>query len=307
MFAVYLAVVLTADPGALQQAQSLYDELKYPEAAKAIAQVRAQKELPRADLLQALWLEGLCAVSMNRPDDARTPWRELAFLDPDFAPPGELPPKLLTPWYEARGWATTQKHLGFEAKVVNGTLSFTVTADPLKIVTGIRVHLKTGEEEKDFERGVPPQVVPLAGVTAWWAELTGGNGEVLAFSGTAEKPNTVGPEVKVEKEKEQPPPEVHIPTEHNPRLVPLVLGGVAVIAGAVGIATGITSSDAKSKYDQAGRLNDGTIYTLTQRQAASLRSQHDNFAVAANVCFGLAIAAAAAAVIYFFVGPKETW
>lgn len=301
MFAAWLAVVLTADPGALQQAQSLYDELKYPEAAKAVAQVRAQSELSHDDLVHALWLEGLCAVSMNKPDDARSAWRELAFIEPDYAPSGDLPPKLLTPWYEARGWAASQKRLGFSARPENGALRFTVDADPLKIASGVRAHLKKGEAITDVVLGAPPQSAPVDGATQWWAELVGPKGEVLASNGTAEKPNVLVAPVAV------PEAPKYVPSEHNPRLVPLVFAGAAVLAGAVGIGTGITSVGAKSDYDKAGRLNDGTLYTLTQRDADALRSKHDTFAVAANICFSLAIAAAAVAVIYFLVGPKETW
>ena len=305
MVGALLAVAMTAEPGGLQQAQALYEELKYAEAAKAVAQVRADRNLSHADLIQALWLEGLCAVSMNRPDDARLPWRELAFLEPDFSPQGDLPPKLLTPWYEARGWQASQKRLGFEAKADANAITFTLQADPLTLATGVLVHLKKGETVDDLEKGPPPLSVPLAGASAWWAELVSGNAEVLAQSGSADKPNLVaGAEVKVGKEL---PPPVDTPSEHRPRLVPALIGGLAVVSAAVAIGTGLASNDAKSTYDNAARASDGTITGITQKQAAALRSNHDTFAVTANLFIGLAIAAAAVAVIYFLAGPKETW
>jgi len=295
-------VALAAAPE-LQQAQDLYDQLKYAEAAKAVAQARLQPDLTRADLLQALWLQGLCATSMGNPDDARAPWRELAFLDPEFSPTGDLPPKLLTPWYEARGWAASQKKLGFAAKVENGAVQISVQADPLRVVNGARVHVLKGASEDVVKAGTLPQPVPISGATAYWVELIGARGEVLAQLGSAAAPRSINGAAKIDA----PPEEHHTPTERGPRLIPGLLGGgaIALALGAMGF--GVASSNAKNTYDHAPRLNDGTLYTISQRQAATLRSQHDSYAITANVLFGVAAAAAIAAVLYFVLGPREMW
>ncbi len=240
---------------------------------------------------------------MAKLDEARTPWRTLAWLDGNFQPPGELPPKLLTPWYEARGWAASQKPPGFDGHLrPGGALELSLQADPLKLAAGVRLFTRQGDAAPvEVKLGAPPQTQALPGVTAWWAELLGARGEVLVQLGSAEAPRGVEAPVVTRP----PPPPVQV--EHRPRLVPLLLGGGAVVGLGVGIGFGVASNGAQSSFEQAARLSDGTISGLTQRQAASLEADHQRDAAIANVCFVLAAALATAAVLYFILGPRELW
>jgi len=305
MLALWLAATLSAAPG-LDGARQLFEQLKYPEAAKALAKVRSSPDLSHEDLLETLWLQGLCSVSMGNAEEARGPWRTLAYLDPSRQVP-DLPPKLLTVWYESRGWAASQPQLVFDGHVLaDGKLELSVKADPLKLVAGARIHRApaTGEP-KVAKVSAPPQQLPLEGAIGWWAELLGANGEVLAQLGSAAAPRPGQPEVAVTAPP--PPPAPETPSEHRPRLIPLVFGGVALVGAGAGIGLGVASNNAQASFDNATRLGDGTISGLTQRKAYELQSTHQTDAIIANVCFGLAAAAATAALLYFFLGPKELW
>src|SRR4051812_31920323 len=84
----------------LEAAQRAVSELRYPDARPLLAKARLTPSLDRKTLLEILWLQGLVSASLGQGDAARTAFRTLLSIDPDFTPNKEQPPKVMTPFYE---------------------------------------------------------------------------------------------------------------------------------------------------------------------------------------------------------------
>src|SRR5438093_633022 len=96
------AAWLAANPS-LDAARKQVSELHYPQALPLLKKARAVDGLDRTSLLEILWLQGLVNATLGKKDEARDAFRALLLIDVDFKVPSEQPPKVMGPFFEAKG------------------------------------------------------------------------------------------------------------------------------------------------------------------------------------------------------------
>ncbi len=287
----------------LAAAEDLISQVRYADAEKALAAARAQPSNPREVLLRILELQGIVAATLNQAPKARGLFLTLLTLDPPHKLPEGQPPRVKTPFYEAKGMAsegaqmllTTSSDSGPDGAHFHAQLS----ADPLAIAKKVRFHQREAGETAWVDQIAPLEagtasVVGGPGRLEWWVELLGEQDATLLTAGSALKPFADG--VARAKVASAPPEVVAPPPERasnfhvSPAAVGLLAGAAAVTVG--GVVAGVLSKGAASQVDGAVTDGNGVVTGLTQRQAASLKDAAKTDAIVANVCFGVAIALA---------------
>ncbi|HYH98704.1 MAG TPA: hypothetical protein VD972_22320, partial [Hyalangium sp.] len=139
----------TANPE-LSRARQFLEGLRYTEAARALEAARARPGNDRDTLLQILELQGVVAAMLQQPAKARTAFQTLVVLAPDHQLTGDYAPRVVTPFFEAKGWVADQgAALRFEAAPASKThahieaVAVQVKTDFLKLGRGVRFHLNT--------------------------------------------------------------------------------------------------------------------------------------------------------------------
>lgn len=286
------ALVLLAQPNpALEAAQKAVAELRYPDARPLLARARLTPNLDRPTLLEILWLQGLVSVSLGQGDSARQAFRTLLSIEPEYMPAKEQPPKVMTPFYEARGWVATKGPLKLtplpperEGGRVK-RIGFTISSDPLGLVMGVRLHVE-GESNThaDLLKLKATRDVDAAEVS-WWAELIGERDAVLEVLGSVEHP-IVDKGVDVQDLPVTPPQPPVVIQEPAPRpplrtyaYVAFGVGGLSLVGGAVfaGLAASLTAQLKGVMRDASG-----AVTSLTQVQAFALNAQERTDAMLAN-------------------------
>jgi len=312
---VVAAVLSQAQQAHLQAARAAMDELKYPEARALLQKARQQQGLEREELVQILWMQGLVAASMNQPDLARSYFRTLFAIEPEHKPERDYPPKIMSPYYEARGWIATNKPLGFAKAepVVEGgrvrRIGVTIQADPLALVTGVRIWVAGAEmKELDFGKDLAAWLDVDAERVSWWAELIGERNATLASLGSEKQPLVDA--AKAADPEAQPAPAAALPqAEDSPPTPPLRLGAYAAAAGAiasfgVGLVFGIRSNNMKNALQSRTYDADGVVIGWMQMEAIQLELQQRREAGVANAMIATAVVLAAAAVVLFIMGRE---
>jgi hypothetical protein len=318
------SVLLLASNPALDSARERVRELKYNAAGPLLAKAREVSGNDHAQVLEILWLQGLVAATLNRKDDARTVFRQLLLLEPDFKVQGDLPPKVMTPFYEAKNWAATNGPLMLVLEGGTGQVAARVEHDALSLARGVRFWVRSAKGAwVEHRTGVAQATVtlPPPGPHEVWAELLGERDAVIALSGSAEKPLQVGlppaapvvraePEAPVATAPPPPPPpppvvEASSPTgeSHTARWVGLGAGAAALVSFGVGALFGSFSRQAAAQLTGLQMMHMGTPVTeLSQADAFALNDRLKTDAVVANVLFGLGAALAITALLLILLG-----
>jgi hypothetical protein len=286
----------------LDRAQSLFDELKYPAAAKALEAAAAQPGNNRATVIRILEMRGICDGALNHSAKAVTAFKALLELEPDHALTGDWPPRVTTPYLEAKAWASDHGALQFE--VGADAVRVTVTKDPLQLAQSVRFHFRPAKGEWKSRE------VALTGGAAsidapedvdWWAELLGERQGVIGSAGSESSPRST--HVRVAAAEPKPPapapaplpePQTHsAPTEavqapvesNGPTLRPLAYGLAVAGLGSLGAGTffGVRSHQAQTTLANVTTDTQGRVTSITQRAAFALDSQRKNDALLANV------------------------
>jgi hypothetical protein len=292
-------VALTATNPALEAAEKAVAELRYPDARPLLARARLSPSLDRATLLEILWLQGLVAASLGQADAARTAFRSLLCIDPEYTPKKEQAPKVMGPFYEARGWAATKNPLRLSALPPTReagrvkAIGVQVSSDPLSLGVAVRFHvLGQGDTQVDLVHNQAKRKVDGEEV-AWWAELIGERDAQLQLLGSAERPIvSTGVDAAADKtdKKEEidpdlletapPPPKPRPPA----RTAGWILGGAGAGSFLIGcIVGGVAQSYASQLRGVTRDPTDGAVVSLTQRAAFALDYQERTTAIAANV------------------------
>ena len=322
MTLVWIIAGLTAATPApqLAVAEDLVAQVRYADAEKALVIARAQPDNSRETLLRILELQGIVAATLGQPPKARTFFQMMLLLDPSHKLPEGQPPRVKTPFYEAKGMASEGSQMTFTTSSDSGPdgshFHAQLSADPLSLAKKVRFH------QREDAGGWSDQVAPLTAGTAsvvgglghleWWAELLGDQDATLLIAGSPEKPFVDGvsratvalPVAATPEVVAPPPPARSSPSRVTPPVIALFGGAVAATAG--GVIVGVLSRGALSQVDGAMTDGNGVVTGITQRQAASLRDTAKTDAIVANVCFGAAIALAGAGTAVFFLsGPSQ--
>ncbi|MBN1210787.1 MAG: hypothetical protein JXB05_38420 [Myxococcaceae bacterium] len=299
----------------LTRARQLLENLRYTEASRALDAARERPGNERTTLLQILELQGVVAAMLQQPAKARSAFQTLVVLAPDHQLMGDYAPRVVTPFFEAKGWVAEHgAALRLEAAPASKSersverVAARVTTDVLKLGRTVRFHFRTGgplwrEEERPLTESAASVEVSGKRVQ-WWAELLDERQAVLVTLGSANAPVT----------------ETALPLQaltHSPtdtpglrstplRIASYVCLGVAAGTGAVGGYFGLRSRSARAEVEGAA-VNDGGLTTgLTQAEAFALDARARSNARLANVLFGVAGAVAITGGTLWVLGAPVT-
>jgi hypothetical protein len=300
----------------LPQAQLFLEELRYTEAASALDAARARPGNDRATLLKILELQGVVAAMLRQPVKARTAFQTLLSLAPDHQLVGEYAPRVMTPYFEARGWVDEIGALRLEAlpAVKSDTtverLAVRLASDPLKLGRAVRFHVRSdsaawSQQEVPLEQG-EASVETRGGQVQWWVELLDEHQAVLALVGSSEEPFTeitAQAQALLDALRRGPQAERSVTPL---RTTGYVLLGLAAGTGAAGGFFGLRSRSARAEVEAAPVDERGVTIGLTQRQAQELDERARSSARLANVLFGVAgVATVAGGTLYVLGAPVK--
>lgn len=313
-----IALLLAAAPlPTVAAAQQQADDFDFPGALKTLDLVLAQPGNDRPTTLAALELQGVVWGNLNKPARARAAFLTLLTLDPGRDLSGDHPPRVRTPFYEAKEQVERQGALTLSRGVpaFDGDqvvqVSVQLSRDALKLVRGIRFHLQIAANRRTA--AVVPDAAGRAVVDTvgdevqWWAEAIGDREAVLLVLGGADAP-------LVDRKPRPSPAAPAAPTAPaaisltqsppsrgwlRPTGIGLAIAGVA----AFGVASffGVTSSSARASILGASRDATGAINGLTQVQAAAADRRAQDSALIANALFGVGGGLAALGLACFIV------
>lgn len=329
-----LALVLSASTALcanvkLEEARRLVDDLELEKAAKALDAAERVEGNDLATTLDILALQGIVYGTLGKDAKAKDAFRELLVLSPKYKLPADQPPRVRTPFYEAKAWAEDNGPLtvtpGAEAAAGQvAEVQVAVEPDVLRLAKSVRFHLKVGGSERTVDAllsgGRAAAPVGAAQVD-WWAQVLGARGRVLLEVGSAAAPRHEGREgaavVATTSPDEKPSPGavkdgVLAPEVAKPagggawmRPVGFSLLGAGVVAGGVGVVFGLLANGARAKVLDAQQDANGLVTGVTQREAAALEQQARTNAIVANVLFGAGAALAATGLVFVLLGGGQ--
>jgi hypothetical protein len=299
----------------LARARQLLDELRYSEASRALEAARERPGNDRATLLRILELQGVVAAMLQQPAKAQAAFRTLAVLAPDHQLRGDYAPRVVTPFFEAKGWvAEEQAALRLEPSTtktemfVEG-LTVQLKKDVLNMGRTVRFHLRADgaawrEVTLPLEEGKSSLTVKAERVQ-WWAELLDEREAVLVLLGSEAVPlNELSP--RLEALTRAPKTPIESPSSPPMRIASYALLGVAAGTGVTGGYFGLRSRSARAEVEGAAVDENGVTTGLTQRQALELDQRARSSARIANILFGVAGATAIAGGTLWVLGKPVT-
>lgn len=306
-----LITAVAAANADLEKATKLVADLQYPEARSALESAIKRSGNDRDTLLRIYELQGIVYATLNDPTKAGKAFAALMVLEPERKLAGDYPPRVMTPFYEARGRASELGKLdakALPAAIGNGRvgqLAVEVSTDPLKMVKKVRFHVKA--DQGPWVETPAELVGKIASISVdgarveWWADVVGDREAVLVNLGTEAQPKVEGTAAAPVAKKTDPPLDTPLTPEAKPpppeltrssptpplRIVSFVLMGAGVAALGGGIAMGLMASQGRSKIDNAETNAQGQVTGITQKEAYALDAQVKSNATIANVLFGV--------------------
>lgn len=319
----FLVFVAAATPNTqLLAAEDLVAQVRYADAEKALTQARAQPGNARETLLRILELQGIVAGTLGQAPRASKFFQQLLALQPDRRLAEGLPPRVRTPYYEAKGIASEVAPMLFTASadMEGPVLRAKLSADPATLARKARFHVReVGGAWKVTDKPIASGAAALSpgsGRFEWWVELLGEHDATLFSAGSDDKPFVDG--VAAAKPVPVPVAVAVAPSSDVPVAIaaPASSPGVhpavwvcAAGAGAAavgGVVAGVLSRGNAGKVENPQKDAAGLVTGMTQREAAGLRDQARTQAIAANVLFGSAVALAGTGLaIFLFSGPSK--
>lgn len=300
-----------ADAGAdkVAEARRQVDDLEYETALKTLDAAERVEGNTRETVLELHRLRGIAFGTLGKDAKTRDSFRKLLMLEPAAVLPNDLPPRVMTPFFEARDWCERNGPLTFvpSAELEEGAakwLVVTAQKDVLRLGRFVRFHVGDTVFDAPFEGVVARTPVPGPTVS-WWAEVLSDRKAVLLALGTPESPRVDG--LSREPGVAAPVAAVTTPVESPGGAWRRPVGGALLAAGAVaagvGVAFGLMSTDARAQVTGATRDEHGRVTSLTQRDAAALEASAQTQATVANVLFVTGGVLAAGGLVLIIVGP----
>ena len=319
VFLALTACLLSATPAAaasprLEEARKLIDDLEMDAALKALDAADRVEGNDRATVLELWTLQGIAFGTLSKEAKTRDSFRKLLLLAPESTLPPDLPPRVKTPFFEAKDWAATNgpttavATADFSGGVVQ-VVRVSMQKDVLRLGRTARFHLKidgAAEQIVDvpFTAGKAEAPVGKPQVT-WWAEVLSERKGVLFQLGTASAPREDG-EAAVASSALMPSVEKEGPVSGGwRRPTGFVLLGAGAVAAGVGAILGAQSAAARNRITNAERDADGRVTSITQAEAGPLEASANTQAAVANVLFGVGGALGAAGLVFVILGPSK--
>ncbi|MBX7117064.1 MAG: hypothetical protein K1X64_22285 [Myxococcaceae bacterium] len=183
---------------AVSEARSLMAAVKYKEAAKVLALALAKGETDAETTQRLFELSGIVAGTLNRPEQARDFFLRLLSVNPEARLTKRYPPRVMTPFFEAKASAEKNLGLGFNvmpARVKEGRVTHLMVElqrDPLAMARTVRLYWRDGADEwQGLERPASLGVLAfeVSGTEVQWhAVLVGENGVALVTLASRDMP-----------------------------------------------------------------------------------------------------------------------
>ncbi len=300
-----LAGPAAADNPLLDQAQRALDDIDPASARDLTRQALDGGGLDASELRRALRLAGESAAALGDAKAARAHFVRWLLLDPTASLPPGVSPKLTQPFADAR--AEAEKLGGFSVDIAierdADRVEVTLTPqDPLKMVAGMR--LRIGDASLVSVSGLtatlPAADAEAASVSVVVTDARGNELARRSVAGGARR--QVGGDRAGDGAGERGPDRG--PRSRSKRWPVLVRWttwtGIALLAGGTG---GYFAMEVGKDEDALAALNASSeMHTFDEAEA--LRERGQQHALYANIGFGVAGAAALAAVITFVIEPR---
>src|SRR6185436_6802159 len=143
-----LLVMASADAD-VAKGRELLSQLKYAEAAKALEAAKAQGGTDLETTLELYELYGVVQGTLKQPDKARAAFTVLLSLDPTRTLKGSWPPRVKTPFFEAKSQVESTGPFTLTAQAEQDgkrvtSITVKVGNDPLKLALKERLHWRSG-------------------------------------------------------------------------------------------------------------------------------------------------------------------
>ena len=303
---------LAANPK-LEEARRLVEDLDLEKAAKVLDAAERTEGNSRAEVLEILALQGIAYGTLGKNAKAHDAFRELLLLEPGYKLPADQPPRVRTPFFEAKDWALENGPLNAtpSAEVKNGevrAVAVTMSKDILRLARGVRFHLRVDGAERSEEVAlVGSRAEAKAGGprVSWWYEVLGTHQRVLLEGGSATAPREESADGALASGETAGVSGAAPPSSGWLRPTGWGLLGAGVVAGGVGVVFGLMANGARSTVLNAEKNANGLVTGLTQREAAALEQQARTNATLANVLWGVGGALAATGVVFILLGGGD--
>ena len=297
--ALAAAAPARADAVLLDQAQQAIDDIDYATARTLATKALAEGALGRADLERAYRLLGESAAALGDATAAREHFTRWLVLRPDAALAPGASPKLTGPFARAQAAATQLGGFTADATLSRTADRITVEvtgADPLAMVAGLRVKVGDATEVSVTERRA---VLPATADATVMVALVDRAGDELV------RREFVGAAPDAAPTLDAPPrAPVAAPARAGSRRWPTLVrwptwAGVSLVAAGVG---GYFAWQMGQTEDELAVLNAASDQHSFD-DALALRDRGQRQALFANIGFGVAGAAALAAVLTLALEP----
>ncbi len=305
-----VASVARADAGSTKvaEAKRQVDDLEFEAALKTLDAAERLEGNSRETVLELHLLRGIVFGTLGKDAKTRDSFRKLLMLDPKASLPDDLPPRVKTPFFEAREWSESNGPLTLtpSAELEDGAAKWVVISaakDVLRLARVARFHLGAEVVEVPFVSGQAK--TPVVGpVVSWWAEVLSERKGVLLQLGSAETPRVDGAAPGVAAVTA--PVELAVTTAPGGgwrRPVGAALLAAGAVTVGVGVAFGVLAQGARARVTDAARDEAGRVTSLTQRDAKALEASAQTQATVANVLFVTGGVLAAGGLVLVLVGP----
>jgi hypothetical protein len=294
----------------LADARKLVDDLDYEGALKALDGAEKTEGNDRATLAEIYTLQGIAWGTLGKEAKTRDAFRKLLLIAPEATLPPDLPPRVRTPFFEAKDWASTNGPLlaVASAELSEGnvrSVKVLIEKDVLRLARSVRFHLKSDGADQTTDAPLAAnQAVALVGKPSvrWWAEVLNERGGVVHEVGSAQKPR----EDAAVSALGAAPLESSAPVSGDwRRPMGIAVAAAGAVAAGVGVVFGIQAYDARTRVAGAERDGLGRVTSITQRDAQALETAARSQATIANVLFGVGGGLAAAGVVLIIIGPDS--
>lgn len=295
----------------LVEARKLIDDLEFEAAVKALDAADKTAGNDRETVLEILTLQGVAFGTLGKEAKTRDSFRKLLMLAPGATLPADLPPRVRTPFLEAKEWAgtngplTARPGVELEGGLVQ-SVRLTLEKDLLRQARAARFHLAIEGVEQIVEAPFTAgEAVARVGrpAVSWWAEVLSERKGVLLEVGSAREPRQA-------RTGDHPvAAATGVRTDAGPvsggwrRPTGFVLLGAGAVAAGVGLVLGAQSAAARAQLTNAARDEQGRVTGLKQAEAGPLEASANAQASLANVLFGVGGALGAAGVVFVVLGP----
>ncbi len=304
--------VAAAPTPRLEQARKLIDDLEMEAALKALDAADKTEGNDRATVLEIYTLQGIAFGSLGKEARTRDSFRKLLMLSPDATIPNDLPPRVRTPFFEAKEWVGANGPLTVTgaANVIEGqvkSVSLVVARDVLRLARTARFYLRATDGSKQtvdvaFSGGRAEATVGKAGLS-WWAEVLSDRKGVLLLVASASAPRQDG-ELSPLAQPLELETQAGAPGGWR-RPTGFVLLGAGAVAAGIGVGLGASSAGARARLTNATQDDQGRVTGITQAEAGPLEASANTQATIANALFGVGGALGAAGVVLVILGPAS--